>query len=1614
MTVFDSSRLSTAVIGVRNLKWLRRTIVASSSLLVLAMRLDAAAVQTCGLPVNGIANCGDMSYPSGIAYDNVDDLTINVGIPAGQSGTVTVDGTIVANDMWHTSHAEELLQVGSNVTIRTAGRGESILVYTSASHIEAVSNAAVINGAVIATSGMGGAGITAVASTQVAAYLPSGSESVGTSAALASINNSGLIVTSGDYARGVSAVAQAFETFQGSYVAAMTAVSQVHNTGGITTIGGESDAIYAGSSISGFGDRFYEGLNNRIATTIGSVDEADLTISNTGDLRTSGSGANGINAVIDAWGYSDTVLAAGNVANSGAIDTTGDNAAGIKAWVRAEGNGFDSAMVTDQITITNSGAVTTRGNSADGIAVTANAMAWDRGASAIASATLINNSGAISTSGDYAEGIRIQTISTNQNPDATSVTATGTVTNTGKINTAGSGAIAIDVSDTASGVGTSLYAGTIVVNSGDLTTAGENAFGLGVQATAKGFQTDQAARAKTMVRNDGTIMTAGGQADAMAVTATAQGSSGTLDAIINATNTGAITTSGAKARGLLLSALASGSGGVQTASITANNSGAITTLGDIAAAIRATARATGAGGTASATIAIENSGNLKTGSYSASGIYITAIAELSGGASVQAQSSVTNSASITTRGDFSYGISAIALAGDNTAPVTTLQASVTVSNSGTINTSGNYAHGITIMALSGGDAGSQAITATADNSGTIVTSGGRSRGIWVDAAAAEHALTASAWATVKNSGAIRTTGVGSLGISADSETYGALTDLSRLSSSAQVTNMGQIITSGDNSSAIQAKARLYDGDSSTVAGTKNTGTLSATVDNTGNLTTTGSFAAGILTIATAKSYGGNSITLETSTNINNSGTISTSGTSSSGISASTLINPNNVLPTINSQTNITNSGTIMVSGDSADGISATASINGVPAGSGSALAVVASIRPIEPDDPGSGYDVSPPVVSTGVSNSGSIVVSGRYGTGVVATVHSSGTIGTVCNADINDCAVAAYIQSTSSVKNSGQILVSGYGGTGIIANADTVMIDNLAHGTITGGTGSSAFGIVARGSSVIVTNAGTISSANDQALMLMGTNTVSLTNGSSGKIAGFVTLTSPSTTFENDGIWTARGGDSDFTPTAAGSSIVVNKGTVLVVGNQTFKGLTEFDNAGVLSLSVANASGSAQPTFEKLEITGDFTGHTGSIVEIGSNMTTAADQIKIDGAVSGTTTVVVDEQGSPGLTTGNGIAIIDVSSGTTSASNFKLAGNTTAGTLVDGAYEYALNLVAGSSGHGVWFLASRIYPGVGQFGQLSSSSLLISEYANGPLTGLLQQDWGAQGGPTTSQRIASNNPSFVPSAPVQHSRSGFWGGYGFAHMSVTPGGAAYGGYTMDVSTGHLGANTAFEGNGRMLIVGLEYSPVDASIDFNQFGSTHIDTHGSAVSGSVLWIEGPWRAGLKYSSDRLRAHFTDDYLGTDARVRLGSYGLQIGGAYTGHFDDVTYFEPWATLSYVSVGKAGFMDGAGDQVDLDGTHNMLTRLGARIGRMFDLDAAVLKPYAEFAVDYRFGGDTKVTVGNYTTRSTLAGATVRGGGGVDAMIGNMLTVFGDIVYFGGGKQDGWQGSIGVRLTP
>ncbi len=1678
---------------------LRRAMVASSSLLAITAALDitgAKALPVCGLPVGGVVTCDATTYPSGIDYTGFDDVTVNVGSPAGQSGAVTVGSGILLSDTSASYSVYEALNVGSNVTVNATGDGEKVAV----SLYGAYATGSIVNaGSVTSTAGSG------IVSSVGAHY--GYSYQVSTNAS-SYVWNSGTISA---YKYGVAS--EAFASSFNAYIASATASSVVDNSGDVTTTG----------STGGYGSVGVGSIARAHAWGYYSYATATSSIVNSGDIVTSGDYAHGIGALAAAYANGEyyfrpqmaVATADATVNNSGSITTTGDYAGGITAGSRAFALYAYYATATATTVVDNSGIVSTAGYKSYGVGSQALATSYGPYSYANASASVVNT-GDITTTGDFSGGIgaRAQAYADSDFGDATA-TANTYVNNSGTISVSGDGSKGIyAVSGAYAGNYSDPFysralATTTVDNSGDITTSGGNAYTgsdyayglpIGIYAGAKSFAWGEFggyAKALSTVYNTGNIKTYGDEGFGIVADAEAR-SFGFVYSTSYATaaidNKGSVLTYGDGAAGLAAEAESRAyaeemATAAATSSVT--NSGEIDIYGAFAPGIVAESRAWARAyePSAYAHSSVMNSGNVYTGpGYDSPGIYAVSNAEsdgVFGGAG--AKTEVVNSGTIMTGGDNSDGIIANSEAWAYPDYGVTQATAVTdVTNSGAITTSGESSTGIDAFAgarsgdwfdsYANGLATSYASTYV-NNSGAIVTSGDFSTGILARVEAGSYSYfggASTASATVMNTAAITTGGYEAPAIAANSYAYanaveaGDPISYTTVGATTTVNNSGALTTSGDYSDGIEANARAqagtFDFFYGYLGGYKASASALTSVTNSGSISTSGYDSYGIEAWSRAEAFGLYSATANDTTTVVNSGAITTSGDYSTGIGADADADAvtlgffgyyGGVQATSAAQ--VSNSGAITTSGFSSPGIfvragayaggyfgggynatataTATVTNSGAISTSGDELAGISAWS----DAFAEAYYSATATATTTVNNSSSITTSGKYSDGIrasadasadsylyggsaVATVNvtNSGSIKVTgdYSTGIDASAFAdafGYSNSSVTVTNSGSVTASGLDGVGIFAEADTVQITNQAGGSIAGGTGDYGAGVWASGMDVGVTNAGSIGSANNHALAIYADDTATVDNQVGGTITGYVTVQSYATTFTNAGTWTAVGGNSDFTPNTGGSSIVVNSGTVLVVGNQTFMGLTTFDNAGLLSLSSANAHAGTRPAYEKLEITGDFVGGTNSTLEVGSNMTTAADVLKVDGAVSGVTKLKVDELGAPGLTTGNGILVVDASAGTTSSVNFKLIGNSAGGTLVDGAYEYALGLVPGSANHGDWYLTSRVYPGSYQFGQIGSSALTLAEVANGSPLDLLQtQQDGPQASNAAPVKVASTDNSFVPSSPSAAGMIGGWGKFSSASFSMTPSGSSYADYNMTANVGQIGMDATVEGNGQTGIFGLYVSPIAADANFKSFGSSHMKTSGFGISGYGLWIQGPWRAGLVIGSDKLDTHFTDSYIGTDAKVKLNALDVQAAASYTEQLDDSTFVEPSGELTYTSVDGGSFVDGVGDTVTFGKTESVLAKLKARFGKTYTTDdGVVLKPYLDLGINYEFEGTTNVTIGNWSYTTGLRGVAAQAGGGLDANITDNISLFGDANYIDGERQKGWQGFVGFRFT-
>jgi hypothetical protein len=449
------------------------------------------------------------------------------------------------------------------------------------------------------------------------------------------------------------------------------------------------------------------------------------------------------------------------------------------------------------------------------------------------------------------------------------------------------------------------------------------------------------------------------------------------------------------------------------------------------------------------------------------------------------------------------------------------------------------------------------------------------------------------------------------------------------------------------------------------------------------------------------------LSVDTSSTITNAGTVTLTGTTATGRGAA-LLGLNNSNTLVNTATGVitttggqndgmaingnngslTNNGTITVSGPGAYGMSAAW---------GQA----------------SGLGQNSTFVNTGTitaNGSGSRAISVVGGQ---STVTNSGTLITTGGVASNRSFTVFMQGNNINLTNSGYIEARGVNSDAVVSNTAqgfTSSIVNQAGGQIISRQG---FGVRTVNGTISITNAGLIQSDVGTAIAMnpaARSNTLTLQTGS--QIIG-----------------TADGGASAVSQlilqgTGTASNPFVNFGTLLAQGSQwTWSGSGNFTNAQIQSgiFNLTGTLGGATTTVASgatltgtgtltgnvinqgtmhpgdgagngtLTLVGNYTGQNGTLAidtALGDDSSRVAPLTVSGGTMSGNTTVAVNNLGGlGGLTTGNGIPMVQAVGGaTSSASAFALGGTVSAG-----AYTYYLYKGGTTPGsEQSWYLRSTV------------------------------------------------------------------------------------------------------------------------------------------------------------------------------------------------------------------------------------------------------------------------------------------------------------------------------------
>jgi outer membrane autotransporter protein len=555
-----------------------------------------------------------------------------------------------------------------------------------------------------------------------------------------------------------------------------------------------------------------------------------------------------------------------------------------------------------------------------------------------------------------------------------------------------------------------------------------------------------------------------------------------------------------------------------------------------------------------------------------------------------------------------------------------------------------------------------------------------------------------------------------------------------------------------------------------------------------------------------------------------------------------------------------------------------------------------------------------------------------------------------------------YITGDVSVDGDGDITAAGDGADGIYVTGVTGAVQIEIGGHVSGGSGDGAgvrLGGGASSSEIEILSSGELDALSD--LAIRGSDDgVSITN--KGTLTGFIELGDGDDAFDNrsGGQWHLRNGDSTATADfGGGEDSFLNDGTLTLskgsnsLGQGELIGLESFTNSGSIDLADGVAG-------DILSISGAFVSDGGSLwldAVLDDGTTPVADIVELESVTTagGPTVVWVSNiGGAGGLTSGNGILVIDVAQ-TSDSDAFALPG-----TLIAGTYQYQLVQVLED-----WYLQSTLFQDSIEYPALVSGALLA-----------WQGDIAAVHGRLADLRGSLDEETITPAGWSAEERNfGPW-------LHVTGGKQEIGtGMPFDHSAQKLegGIDGRIEGaHGQRFIFGGFAGSGQTSQEFHSSTSeARSGVRLAGVYGSL--VMGGFHADALLKYEHQRSEFNGDAtLNEDASYTVDVLGgsFETGYRFAGQS---FYLQPRARLSYAHAWAGSFADGGGESIDLENTETLVGEAALRYGARVALKAVNADFYVEAGARHEFLGKAKAEVSGLSFTHELPGTSGLVAGGV-----------------------------------
>jgi outer membrane autotransporter protein len=189
-------------------------------------------------------------------------------------------------------------------------------------------------------------------------------------------------------------------------------------------------------------------------------------------------------------------------------------------------------------------------------------------------------------------------------------------------------------------------------------------------------------------------------------------------------------------------------------------------------------------------------------------------------------------------------------------------------------------------------------------------------------------------------------------------------------------------------------------------------------------------------------------------------------------------------------------------------------------------------------------------------------------------------------------------------------------------------------------------------------------------------------------------------------------------------------------------------------------------------------------------------------------------------------------------------------------------------------------------------------------------------------------------------------------------------------------------------------------------STWLDSDSGYYIDGVLKLNRFKNTARVNLSDGIRTKGDYDNSGLGASVEVGRH-IKL--------DDNYYVEPYTQLAGVIIEGKDYQLDNGMRAEGDRTRSLLGKVGATVGRNFDLgQGRTIQPYVRAAVAHEFAKNNRVAVNNNVFNNDLSGSRGELGTGIAVALSDTVELHADFEYSNGDKiEQPWGANVGFRYN-